>query len=82
MDRSAFAGSIATADRLVRVAVKEAGIPLHDAIKMITATPARIMKLHSKGIISPDMDADFAVFDENIAIKNVFAKGNLIGSEL
>ena len=45
MDRSAFAGSIATADRLVRVAVKEAGIPLPDAVKMMTQTPARIMGL-------------------------------------
>lgn len=40
MDRSAFAGSIATADRLVRVATKEAGIPLIDAVKMMTETPA------------------------------------------
>jgi N-acetylglucosamine-6-phosphate deacetylase len=78
MDRSAFAGSIATADRLVRVAVKEAEIPLLDAIKMMTSTPANIMKLSSKGRISRDMDADFAVFDQDIKIKAVFAGGNLV----
>ena len=78
MDRSAFAGSIATADRLVRVAVKEAEIPLLDAIKMMTSTPANIMKLSSKGRISRDMDADFAVFDQDIKIKTVFAGGNLV----
>ncbi len=78
MDRSAFAGSIATADRLVRVAVKDAGIPLLDAIKMITFTPAKIMKLENKGLIAPNMDADFAVFDENLGIKSVFAGGNLV----
>ena len=77
MDRSAFAGSIATADRLVRVAVKEAGIPLTDAVKMMTSTPAKIMKLSGKGRIAPGMDADFAVFDEDINIKKVFAKGTL-----
>ena len=78
MDRSAFAGSIATADRLVRVAVKEAGISLSDAVKMMTLTPAKIMKLTEKGKIAPGADADFAVFDEDIQIKAVFAKGRVI----
>lgn len=77
MDKSAFAGSIATADRLVRVAVKEAGISLPDAVKMMTLTPANIMKLAGKGKIAPGADADFAVFDEDIRIKSVFAKGAL-----
>ena len=75
MDRSAFAGSIATADRLLRVAVREAGIPLTDAVKMMTSTPARIMKLPNKGYIAQGMDADFAVFDDWIRIKDVFVKG-------
>ena len=78
MDRSAFAGSIATADRLVRVAVKEAGIPLTDAVRMITSTPARIMGLAQKGSIAPFMDADLVIFDENIEIKQVFAKGKAV----
>lgn len=75
MDRSAFAGSIATADRLVRVAVKEAGISLPDAVKMMTLTPARIMGLPQKGRLSPGMDADMAVFDDDIRIRQVFANG-------
>lgn len=79
MDRSAFAGSIATADRLVRVAVKEAGISLPDAVKMMTLTPARIMGLTGKGRLAAGMDADIAVFDGDIRIKAVFAKGELIG---
>ncbi len=78
MDRSAFAGSIATADKLVRVAVKEAGIPLTDAVRMITSTPARIMGLAHKGSIAPFMDADLVIFDENIEIKQVFAKGKAV----
>ena len=78
MDRSAFAGSIATADRLVRVAVQEAGIPLPDAVKMMTLTPARIMGLTSKGRLAAGMDADIVVFDGNIRIRQVFAKGSPI----
>ena len=78
MDRSAFAGSIATADRLVRVAVKEAGISLPDAVKMMTLTPAQIMGLTNKGRLAVGMDADIAVFDEDIRIQAVFAKGEMI----
>lgn len=81
MDRSAFAGSIATADRLVRVAVKEAGISLPDAVKMMTLTPARIMGLTKKGRLARGMDADFAVFDGDIRIQAVFAKGEPTDTE-
>lgn len=75
MDRSAFAGSIATADRLLRVAVKEVGISILDAVKMLTKTPAEIIGLPHKGVIAPRKDADFAVFDEDMRIRQVFAKG-------
>lgn len=78
MDRSAFAGSIATTDRLVRVAVKDADIPLVSAVKMMTKIPATIMNLENKGVIAKDKDADFAVFDDDISIKNVFVAGNCI----
>lgn len=75
MDRSAFAGSIATADTLLSVAVKEAGIPLSAAVRMITETPAKIMGLTEKGSLLPGFDADIVVFDSDINIKKVFARG-------
>ncbi|MBE6585540.1 MAG: N-acetylglucosamine-6-phosphate deacetylase [Ruminococcaceae bacterium] len=78
MDRSAFAGSIATADRLLRVAVHEAGIPLTDAVKMLTATPAGIMKLPGKGRLARGMDADLAVFDDEMRVQRVFVKGSVV----
>lgn len=73
-DRSAFAGSIATADQLVRVMVKEAGFSVAQAVKMITKVPAEIMKLN-KGVLKSGFDADITVFDENIEIKSVFVSG-------
>jgi len=78
LDRSAFAGSIATADRLLQVAVQEAGISLTDAVKMMTAIPARIMGLENKGILAPEADADFAVFNDDFKILSVFAKGKKV----
>ena len=42
-DHSALAGSIATMDRLIRTMVQKAEIPLEDAVRMASETPARIM---------------------------------------
>jgi len=78
-DRSSFAGSVATADRLVRTAIVEGGIPLTDAVKMITATPARIMGIASrKGTLQSGKDADLAIFDENISITATIVKGSVV----
>lgn len=73
-DRTAFAGSIATGDRLLRT-YKEAGIPLVDAVYMAAAVPADLLGLN-KGRIRVGADADLIVFDDNIAIKSVYVNGN------
>lgn len=74
-DRTAFAGSIATADRLLRVAVKEAGIPLTDAVRMLTETPARVMGLSDRGKLAVGMRADIVLFDEDIRVSSVLVNG-------
>lgn len=80
-DRSAFAGSVATADRLVRTMVCNADVPLTDAVRMITATPARIIGLElRKGTIAQGMDADFVLFDENINVKMTVVDGRVVYS--
>ncbi len=76
-DRSAFAGSVATADRLVRTMVRKAGISLMDVVKMITSTPAKIMKLENKGSIEVGKDADIVLFDKNINIKMAVVNGQI-----
>lgn len=77
LDRSAFAGSIATADRLIRVVTKEAGIPLCEAVRMITQTPACVMGLNNKGRLACGYDADICVFDEDVNISAVFVNGKM-----
>jgi N-acetylglucosamine-6-phosphate deacetylase len=80
-DRSAFAGSIATADWLVRNMIQLAGAPVGDAIKMMTATPARIMGVAGKkGSILPGMDADLVLFDEKIQVSHTIIDGNIVFS--
>ena len=75
LDRSAFAGSIATADVLVRVLTSEAGIPICEAVKMVSENPAKMMGLNEKGRLADGMDADIVVFDNNINIQAVFVGG-------
>ncbi len=70
LDRSAFAGSIATSDILLKTAVK-AGCNIADAVKMMTQTPATVMGLHTKGKIQAGFDACFTVFNENLDIVNI-----------
>lgn len=79
MDRKAFGGSVATANRLVRTMIEEAEVPLVEAVKMISLTPARIMRIDDKkGSISPDKDADIVVFDSDINIKHVMISGEIV----
>ncbi len=70
LDRSAFAGSIATTDILLKTAVA-AGCTLPQAVKMLTQTPAKVMKLDTKGKIEKGFDACFTVFDDNLDIVDI-----------
>ena len=53
-----------------------ADVPLVDAIRMMTHTPAQIMKVDDRiGSITPGKDADLIIFDGRINLQNVFLKG-------
>ncbi|MNK17572.1 N-acetylglucosamine-6-phosphate deacetylase [compost metagenome] len=81
-DRTAFAGSVATTDRLVRNMIKLADVPLFDAVKMASSTPAKILKIQErKGEIVNGKDADIVIFDEGINIDTTIVKGNVVYSK-
>ena len=73
-DRSAFAGSIALPDQLLRTVTAECGISMVDGVYMLTATPARILGL-PKGRLEAGLDGDVVVFDDSISIKALFSGG-------
>lgn len=78
-DRTSFAGSVATTDRLVRVMTTEADVPLTEAVRMITATPASIMGIGDrKGSLVKGKDADIIVFDDDIQVQTTIVNGNII----
>ena len=82
-DRSALAGSIATMDRLIRTAVKEAEIPLFDACRMVSETPARIMGvLDKKGTLERGKDADILILDDHLDIRCIWQQGKVVQNSL
>ena len=76
-DRTAFAGSVATADVLVRTLVKDCDCPVPTAVKMLTKVPAEILGVN-KGELKAGKDADIVVLDDNISVKQVFLAGKKI----
>lgn len=80
-DRSSFAGSVATADRLVRNMINMAGVSIEEAVRMITKTPARIMEIEDvKGSLSHGKDADVVIFDQQINIQYTVIDGRVVYS--
>ena len=78
-DRTSFAGSVATAIRLLKTMVLMADVPLIDAVKMLTSTPARILNiLDKKGELTPGKDADIVIFDKDFMIQTTIIKGKVV----
>jgi N-acetylglucosamine-6-phosphate deacetylase len=78
-DRSSFAGSVATTDRLVRNMVRLAGVPLPEAVQMMTQTPAAILGISNrKGSITAGKDADIVIFDQEIRVSHTIINGNVV----
>jgi N-acetylglucosamine-6-phosphate deacetylase len=78
-DRSSFAGSVATTDQLVRNMVVLAGVPLAEAVKMATTTPARIIGVAGrKGTLAKGKDADIVIFNNDIAVRLTMVRGRVV----
>ena len=78
-DRSCFAGSVATTDRLVRTMHSLARVPMAEAVKMASATPARHLNIFDKkGSIAVGKDADLLFFDDDVRIRRVLVRGETV----
>jgi N-acetylglucosamine-6-phosphate deacetylase len=78
MDRSSFAGSVATTDMLVRNMISLGGVSLHEAITMMTQTPAMIMGVDNlKGSLEKGKEADVVIFDDNINVSMTMVGGEI-----
>jgi beta-aspartyl-dipeptidase (metallo-type) len=58
--------------------VKKGNVSIYEAFKLITTNPAENLGLPHKGRIKVGNDADLCVFDDDLNLKDVFAKGKLM----
>ena len=77
-DQSALAGSASRMIDLVRVMVKQAGVPLHEAVAMATANPARALGLTTKGRLKPGADADFVILSRDLEVRRTLVAGERV----
>jgi len=70
-----LAGSVLTLDRAVRNTVQFAGCKLHEAVKMATCNPARMLGINDRGEIKPGAVADMVVLDESGSVLRTFVAG-------
>ena len=76
LDMTAFAGSVATTDRLLRVIHKDAGFGLTEASKMLSGVPAKIMGYTDRGSIEAGKRADLVLLDPELNIQQIILGGN------
>lgn len=82
LDRSAFAGSVATMDRVVRTVWLQTNIPLEQVVASATETPARIMGIEqTKGTIEVGKDADIVIFDDWVKVSHTIIGGEVFYKE-
>ena len=77
-DRTAFAGSTATFDRLYRTMADAIGKDLVALSKMASYNPAKILGLNDRGEIAEGKRADLIVMDENLNVEKIIYKGNIV----
>ena len=77
-DRSALAGSASRMIDLVKVMVNQIGVPLHEAVAMATANPARALGLNTKGRLKVGADADFVILSRDLEVRRTLIGGERV----
>jgi N-acetylglucosamine-6-phosphate deacetylase len=84
VEGGAIAGSTLTLDRAFKRAVTIDRIPVEDAVRALSANPARLLGMDDRvGSLEPGKDADLVLLDENFDLKGVMRKGEwVVGPQL
>ena len=79
LDRSSFAGSTTLLPQMLPVLLNVVGIPVMEAVRMVTLTPARIIGVAAEiGSLEPGKRADLVVFDEAFVAQRVMLAGEWV----
>ena len=75
-------GSSSSLWKAVREAILKGGVPLAEAAKTVTSTPARALKLGQKGRLAVGADADILLVSrEGLEIRGLAAMGRILMKE-
>jgi N-acetylglucosamine-6-phosphate deacetylase len=78
-DGSALAGSLARIIDLVQTMTQKAGVPLYEAVRMASLTPATILGIDDRfGSIQPGKTADLVLFDDRFVVQRVWVAGKVV----
>ncbi len=80
VEGGAIAGSTLTLDWALRYIVLQGGIPLEQAIEMLSANPARTLGLDDRGSIAPGKRADLVVLGPGLEVEAVMVLGDWVHS--
>ena len=70
-----LAGSALTMDQAVRNAVRFLGIPLEDAVRMVSETPAKVLGLSAGGRVVKGADADLTILSQDGVVEETIVAG-------
>lgn len=75
-------GRVTSLYKEVRDAIVQEGVDISSALKVVTSNPAKILKLHQKGIIEVGKDADVVFINrDSFELETVIAKGQMMMHE-
>jgi N-acetylglucosamine-6-phosphate deacetylase len=79
LDRSAFAGSTTLLNQMIPIMVDEVDLPLVEAVRMASLTPARVIGLEArKGSLEAGKDADLAIFNPDFTAWHTMIGGRWV----
>ena len=79
LDHKAFAGSTTLLNRMVAILIEQVGVPLVEAVRMASLTPARVVGFAGrKGSLEPGKDADVAIFEDDFAVWRTMIAGRWV----
>jgi N-acetylglucosamine-6-phosphate deacetylase len=79
LDRTNFAGSTTLVNQMLPILTKIVGIPLVEAVRMATLTPARVIGIDNRrGSLEPGKEADLAIFEDDFTAWRTMIKGRWV----
>ncbi|MFD7434644.1 N-acetylglucosamine-6-phosphate deacetylase [Streptomyces sp. NPDC059861] len=84
VEGGSIAGSTLTLDRAFKRAVTIDRIPVEDAVRALSANPARLLGMDDRiGSLEPGKDADLVILDAGFELKGVMRRGEwVVGPQL